>query len=385
MDDISYILNQLGEERENYFNAVSAPLIQTSNFAFKTVEDYQQAMQSEKDNSLYTRGINPTVKILCRKLAALEETEDCLVFASGMAAISAAVISQVKSGDHIICIENAYGWTNALLADFLNRFGVEFTFVDGKKTENFRNAIKSNTKVIYLESPNSLLFEMQDIPAVCKLAKEHQIVTIIDNSYAGPLSNSTSQMGVDIVLHSASKYINGHSDVVAGVLCTSRKIAEQIFYHEYMTLGGIIGPLDAWLMIRSLRTLPMRMERTSNSAQRVIDYLKTHPKIKQIHYPFLPDFPQKHLVASHMPKPMAMFSIVLDSEDVTKIKAFCNSLNYFLLAPSWGGHESLIFPTCVFKSDDSRSSLPVNIVRMYIGFEEADTLIADLKQALNKL
>lgn len=383
--DLSYIINRLGEEREHYFNAVSPPLIQTSNFAFPTVEAYRKALANEQDVFIYSRGNNPTTDILCKKLAALQGSEEALVFSSGMAAISAAVLSQLKAGDHVICVENVYGWTRELFTTLLGRYGVETTWVDGKKTDEFKLALRENTRVIYLESPNSLLLECQDLRAVAQLAAEHGIVTVLDNSYAGLLSRSPIEMGIDVVVHSASKYIGGHSDMVAGVLCASSSMIKRLFNREFMTLGGVISPHDAWLMIRSLRTLPLRLRQSSQSAQALVAYLDYHPRVERVYYPHSPSFEQRELALDHMPEPMAMFTIQLAAQDVQAVERFCNSLEYFLLAPSWGGHESLVFPTCVFHGEDSRSELPFNLVRVYVGLEECETLKADLDQALSQM
>jgi len=182
MKDISFIINQLGEEREQYSNAITPPLFQTSNFAFRNVDELKKAIADEKNSHIYSRGNNPTVDILCKKIAALEDTDEALAFASGMAAISSSILSFVNSGDHIVCVRNNYSWTNMLMTRFLPRFGVETTFVDGRDTENFKKAIRNNTRIIYLESPNSLTFELQDIEAVAAIAKNAGITTLIDNS-----------------------------------------------------------------------------------------------------------------------------------------------------------------------------------------------------------
>ena len=217
--DISHILNHLGEERENYFNSVSPPIIQTSNFCFKTVDEMRKALQIEFEIPFYTRGYNPTVAILRKKIAALEKSEDALIFGSGSAAIAAAVMSSVKSGEHVICVQKPYSWTNKLLNNLLSKYGVETTMIDGISAENFQKAIQKNTRLIFLESPNSWTFEMQDISAICKLAKKKNITTIIDNSYSSPLFQQPVSLGADMVVHSATKYLSGHSDVVCGVLC----------------------------------------------------------------------------------------------------------------------------------------------------------------------
>jgi cystathionine beta-lyase/cystathionine gamma-synthase len=261
MKDISFIINHLGEDRENYYNAITPPVFQTSNFAFRNVNDLKKAISDEKNSHIYSRGNNPTLDILCKKIAALEETEESLAFASGMAAISSALISFVNSGDHIVSVRNNYSWTNMLMTKFLPRFGVETTFVDGRVPENFAKAIKKNTRVIYLESPNSMTFELQDIEAVAAIARESGITTLIDNSYSSPLTQSPAKMGVDIILHSASKYLGGHSDIVAGMVCGSSENITRIFRNEYLGLGGIISPFNAWLMLRGLRTLQARIDR----------------------------------------------------------------------------------------------------------------------------
>ncbi len=384
--ELDYIINHLGEERDQYFNAVAPPVIQASMFGFRTLEEMRQALAHEMDQPFYTRGHNPTVAILRKKLAALEGAEECLLFGSGSAAISAAVMSSVNAGDHVICVQKPYSWTNKLLNNLLGRFGVENTMVDGRDPENFRKAIKPNTKLILLESPNSVTFELQDIPAVVAIAKEHGILTAIDNSYATPLNQRPIEMGVDMVMHSASKYLNGHSDVVAGVLCCNRAKAEEIFASEYMTLGGILSPHDAWLMMRGLRTLPIRMQRVSETTPRVVKFLEEHPRIEKVHYPFSPSFPQRELAQKQMKRPTGQFSMQLKADSVEEIDEFSNRLNMFTLACSWGGYESLIFPTAalVNSANYQNSPVPWNNIRFYVGLEEADVLIADLQQALEK-
>lgn len=375
--DISYIINQLGEEREEYFNAVSPPIIQTSNFAFSSVKAFRAAIEDEQNNHIYTRGNNPTVNILRQKIAALEGAEDALVVSSGAAAISNAVIANVKTGDHIVCVKNCYSWAYHLMTKMLSRFGVSTTFVDGRYIENFKNAIQPNTAVIYLESPSSAIFDVQDIKAVSELAKSKKIVTIIDNSYASPLAQSPIKMGVDIVIHSATKYLNGHSDVVAGVIASDAAMIAKIFHGEYMTLGNIITPHSAWLFIRGLRTLPIRIRQSSQSTQLIVAFLEKHPKVKRIFYPFLASHPQYKLAQEQMSIPMAQFSVEFTTQDRQQLDAFCDALQYFLIAVSWGGHESLIIP---ITTDCHGQEL--NIVRFYIGLETPDVLINDIQQAL---
>ncbi|MBL7818117.1 MAG: aminotransferase class I/II-fold pyridoxal phosphate-dependent enzyme [Saprospiraceae bacterium] len=380
---LSEILYHLGEEREHYFNAVSTPVIQSSNFAFKDLEVFRNSLKNELSSHLYTRGNNPTVKILRQKIAALESAEDALVFASGSAAISAAVIAQVNAGDHIVCVNAPYSWTNVLLKRFLPRFGVASTYVDATDTSEIEKAIRPNTKVLYLESPNSLTFEMQDLAACAAICQKHGLVSIIDNSYCSPIFQRPIEWGIDLVVHSATKYLNGHSDVVAGVVCGSKALIQKIFDTEQMCLGAIISPHDANLITRGLRTLPLRMKRSDESAQKVVEWLEAHPKVKKIYYPFLEDTPQYELAKKQMSGCGGLFSIETTAETLEEAEAFFYRLKRFLFAVSWGGHESLVFPTCSLYGIEGKSNppLPFNFYRFYIGLEEPEWLIEDLAQA----
>jgi cystathionine beta-lyase/cystathionine gamma-synthase len=378
----TFIINQLAEDREKYFNAVAPPIIQTSNFAYPTVDEFAQAVLTEKDSHLYTRGNNPTVNILCQKMAALEGAEDCLMVGSGAAAITNSVMSQVSAGDHIISVKNPYTWAERLMTNILPRFGVETTFIDGTKLENFANACQENTKLIYLESPNSWTFELQNLAEVAEFAKDKGITTIIDNSYCTALCQRPIDYGIDLVIYSATKYYNGHSDVVAGAICGSKEKITQIFHNEFMTFGNILAPQNAWLMLRSLRTLPIRLKQSSESTVKIIEFLKNSDKIEQIWYPFDEKNPQFELAQKQMKMPMGMFTIALKNQDVQAIKNFCESLEYFLIAVSWGGHESLIMPRCAFVDENDEQ---VNRIRFYIGLETADVLLEDLEKSLSKL
>ncbi|WP_018479806.1 trans-sulfuration enzyme family protein [Pontibacter roseus] len=384
--DLSYILNELGEDRELYFQAVAPPIMQTSNFACKTVEDMRKMLRNESEAYFYTRGNNPTVTMLEKKMAALEGAEHGIAFGSGIAAVSAAVLSQVNAGDHVVCVKKPYSWTNALMQRFLPRFGVEVTMVDGTDPDNYRNAIKPNTRLLYLESPNSFTFELTDIAAITALARENNCSTIIDNSFATPLYQNPIQLGVDLVVHSCTKYIGGHSDAMGGVICGKREVINQIFEREYMTLGAVLSPHDAWLLLRGLRTLPVRMERIAATTRQVVAWLEQQPQVERILYPFLPSHPQHELALRQMRSNTGQFSIALKTDDLHKVDRFCDSLQHFLMAASWGGHESLIYPAAAsYNSGNYKSSLNFNLVRFYIGLEDADYLIKDIEQALAKL
>ncbi len=384
--DLSWILTHLGEERERGYDAVVPPIVQSGNFTYPTVAAMRAVVQQEFDRPLYTRGFNPTVAMLRKKIAALEHTEDALVFSSGSAAIAAAVISFTKAGDHIVCVHKPYSWTKKLLAELLARFAVEHTFVDGTDSENYRRAIRPNTTFFILESPNSLTFELQDITAVVAIAKEHGIFTLCDNSFNSPLFQNPIDMGVDMVAHSATKYLNGHSDVVAGVLAGSHVHMRQVMSKEFMTLGAAPSPHDAWLLMRGLRTLPLRMDRSADNAEKVARFLEGHPKVKRVHWPGLESHPQHALAKKQMRRVAGLMSIELDAPDVAAVERFCDNLKTFLIAVSWGGYESLQWPVCALQGPSGYyTDLPFNMVRLYVGLEDPATLIADLEQALAKV
>jgi len=385
--ELSDIINHLGEDRENYYNSISPPIFQSSNFCFPDVKTLRESLKKELEIPFYSRGHNPTVGILRKKMAALEGAEDALIFASGSAAIAAAVMSVVKSGDHIICVEKPYSWTNKLLNNYLVEYGVESDMIDGTDVANFKNAIKSNTKLIILESPNSLTFELQDLEAVAHLAKESGVITLCDNSYSTPLLQQPIELGIDMVVHSASKYIGGHSDLVAGVLCASKERIDKIFASEFMTMGGIISPQEAWLMIRGLRTLKLRVDKSCATTMNVALFLEEHPRVEKVLFPFLSSHPQNELAKKQMKDCGGMFSILLKAEKMEEVERFCDNLKKFLMACSWGGHESLIFPICALYDSQNyqHDEIPWNLIRFYIGLEEPELLIKDIEQALDQI
>ena len=382
---LSEILFHLGEEREHYFHAVSPPVWQTSNFAFPTLDAFRRAIADELGHHIYTRGNNPTTEILRKKLAALEGAEDALVFPSGMAAISAAVLANLKAGDHVLCVEKPYSWTKTLLTRWLPRFGVSHTFVDGRDVENFRRAAQPNTTLLILESPNSLTFELQDLRACAEFARSRGIVTCIDNTNCTPLFQRPIELGIDLSIHTGTKYLNGHSDVVCGAVCGSREQIRKIFENEFMTLGAQLPPHDAALVIRGLRTLELRLKRSFESALTIARRLEAHPRVERVLFPWLESFPQHELARRQMSGCAGLLSFYLKIEHPEEAEAFFHRLERFLLAVSWGGHESLILPAVAFHKVPGRpdSSLPFNFFRLYVGLEDPDWLWEDLQRALD--
>jgi cystathionine beta-lyase/cystathionine gamma-synthase len=331
---------------------------------------------------LYSRGLNPTVDILRKKLAALDSAEDCLVFNSGAAAIFASVLANVKSGDHIVSMHHPYTWAKKMFDEILPRFNVTTTYIDGTKMENFVAATKENTTVYYLETPNSWTYEIQDLEAIAALAKSKNIVTICDNSFCTPLYQRPIEFGIDLVLQSATKYIGGHSDTVAGVLSGSKKMIERIFNSEYNNVGSGIQPFNAWLLIRGLRTLPARLERITNTTQKVIAFLKKHERVEKVLFPFDESFPQYALAKKQMSGACGLLTFIIKAKKIETIERFCESLQHILMAVSWGGHESLIIPRCAGIKPERFIAISEEhrMLRLYCGLEDAEYIIADLSR-----
>ena len=385
--DWSQILTELAEDREQYYRAVSPPIVQSSNFAFPTVDSLRKAFTDEMGGYLYSRGLNPTVDILRKKLAALDGAADALVFNSGAAAIFAGVLAHVKSGDHIVSVQNPYTWVQKMFDVILPRFGVTTTYISGKSIQEWEAAVQSTTSFIYLESPNSWDYSLQPLAEVAALAKRYGIVTLIDNSYCTPYYQRPIELGIDLVMQTATKYISGHSDTLGGVLTGSAERMRKIFESEYLNIGSGIQPFNAWLMIRGLRTLPARLERIERTTKQVVAFLKQDPRVETVLFPFDETFPQYALAQQQMRGSGGLFTLVLKKRAMADIVRFCESLKHFLMAVSWGGHESLVIPKCA--GIDPAAYDPDNIlhryVRIYVGLEEPEYLIADLDQALGPL
>lgn len=385
--DISYIINELGEERENYFNAVAPPIMQTSNFVFEKVDEMRHAFEDEYSTYLYSRGKNPTVDILAKKLAALDDAEDCLVFNSGAAAIFAAVLANVKAGDHIISVNNPYTWAKKMFTEILPKFNVTTSFIDGTDISNFAAAKKSNTALIYLESPNSWDYALQDLSAVAAFAKQHNIISICDNSYCTPIYQRPIALGVDLSLQSATKYISGHSDTIAGVLSGSKEMIARIFKSEYNNIGSGIQPFNAWLLLRGLRTLPLRLHRITATTDKVILFLKQQHNVEEVIFPFSKSFAQYDLAKQQMDGACGLLTFILRDVSIVQIEKFCESLHHIKMAVSWGGHESLIVPRCAglpIKDFDAKNK-EHRMIRLYVGLEDAAYIIEDLQRGFESI
>ncbi len=383
--DITEILHHMGEHSLPN-NAVAPPIFQTSIFCFDSYEAFHEALMHESEHYIYTRGNNPTVNLCEQKIAALEHTERAKLVASGVAGISTAVMPFMQQGDHAVCIRSAYSWARYLFTTYLKRFGIETTFVEGNTIEEFEQAIRPNTKVIYLESPATFTFTLQPLRQVAELAKKHGIKTVIDNTWATPFYQNPADLGIDLVVHSASKYLGGNSDVVGGVVCGSEEDITRIFNTEFMMQGQVPDPFSAWLILRNLRTLHLRMPVHYRNALGLAEWLEARDDVECVNYPMLPSFPQYELAKEQMRGGSGLFSFRLKTRDLQKVKAITNRLKVFKLAVSWGGYESLFEPTAlVFKNDEDVPDDRISLIRVHAGLENLGLLEEDLAQALESV
>lgn len=370
------ILMHLGDDYDRYLGAIVPPIFQNSLFTRKT----------KNHGYVYTRIGNPTTEIVERKIAALEEGEAAKCFSSGMGAISSAIMSYVSAGAHVICISSVYGPTREFLSTYLARFGVETTFVTGDRIEQFEQAIRPNTKLIYLESPSTHIFLLQDLEQIAALAKAHGIGTIIDSTWATPLFCNPLNFGIDMVVHSASKYLGGHSDIIGGVVIGSATAMEKITHEERALFGSNMDPHQSWLLLRGLRTLPVRLRQHQESAMKIAEFLENHPKVERVYYPGLKSHPQYELGRKLFSGYTGLMSFLPRGSEQA-IKDMIPMLKYFELGPSWGGFESLVNDPGIGISEEASqlTGIPKGLVRISVGLESVDALMEDLDQALNSL
>lgn len=358
---------------------VMPPIAQASLFRHPTIESLHEGLARENERFVYSRGTNPTVQILEQTLADLESGEVCKCFASGMGAISATLFGLLKSGDHILFVNDIYGPTLEF-AERLGEFGISYTRTFAHELDVIAAELRDNTRILYMESPGSTLFRLLPITEICALAKSRGIVTVLDNTISTPLLQKPLKLGVDLVLHSCSKYIGGHSDVIGGALIGSRELMTTIFYKSYMLLGAAMAPFNAWLLLRGLMTLPARLQRQHADALAIAAHLKSHPRITEI---FHPAFAEPDLMSRQMRAHSGVFSISVDVRDFAELLKITNRLELFGKAVSWGGAESLVITGHKTDPGVAQPRVPMNLLRLSIGLEGADNLIADLERALS--
>jgi len=373
------ICAHVGDDYAKFNGAIVPPIYQNSLFVQPT-----EVNGVTNTEYVYTRVANPTMDVAERKIAALEGADGALCFSSGMAAISSAILHFTRANGHVVLVGTAYGPTMHFIRDYLSeRFGVTHTLVVGNDVAEIEAAIRPETTLIYLESPSSGVFMMQDIAAVAKIARARGIGTVMDNTYATPLHQQPLSHGIDIVVHTASKYLGGHSDIIAGALAARREIVESIQHNERELLGSIMDPHQVWLLIRGIRTLPVRLRQHEKSGKKVAAFLERHPKVKRVYYPGSETYGQKELFARYLSGTNGLISFVPCGSEAD-VAAFMGRLRMFQRGVSWGGFESLVTPIG-WSEEAERYGVPRNLVRIHVGLEDADTLIRDLDTALSLL
>ncbi|GAA4955966.1 PLP-dependent aspartate aminotransferase family protein [Nonomuraea thailandensis] len=361
--------------------AVNPPVFENSVFTFATAEELGEAVRNEDERYVYWRGTNPTVDLAQRKLAALERGERAKCFGSGMGAISATISSLVSAGDHVLVLGAVYGPTTQFLR-YLEKFGVTHTHV--RDLDEGDSAIKASTRLLYFESPSYMAYAVVDIAEVTGWAKERGLVTVMDNTWSTPLFQKPLTMGVDLVVHSLSKYIGGHSDLVGGVVVGPARLIRPLALTEYQLYGAAMSPHDAAKVIKGLRTLPVRMAAHQERGLAVAAFLRDHPAVRSVNHPGLPSHPGHAIAVRQMSGFSSLFSLELDTESRPEVGGFLSRLRHFRIGVSWGGFESLVNAPALSTEESVRATMgiPVGLVRLSVGLEPAEILIKDLGLAL---
>ena len=377
-----------GEDRSAHFGAVSVPVYNASVYAFTDAEEGAAIHNEFKHGYYYGRLGNPTTEALEASVAELENAEACLAFASGMAAASAAILSNVRAGDHIVAPESMYSTLINLFRHLADDLRIETTFIDASDPENYRDAARPNTKIFWLESPSNPLLTITDLGKVSKIAKEAGILTVADNTFATPFNQRPIDLGGDVVVHSGTKYLGGHSDVTAGLLVTSAERAKHIRSVATKLFGGTIAPQVAWLTLRGIKTLALRMERHNSNASALADMLCGHPKIAAMYYPGRKEHRNHDVAARQMSGFGGMVSFDLGSSDAGK--AFVNNVRLCALATSLGGVETIVQHAAsmthasIPAEERQRAGISDGLIRLSVGVEHIDDLKADILKALEQ-
>jgi methionine-gamma-lyase len=378
-----------GQDPDPSTGSVSVPIHQTSTFVFKSAEQGAARFAGREEGYIYTRWGNPTVRALERNVAELEGGEDARACSSGMAAIHAAVASLVRKGDHMIAPDSLYSGTEKLFVDIFSKFGVQTAFVDQSDTANIEDAIKENTKIIFIETPANPTLKITDLKAVAKIAQERNIITIVDNTFMSPYFQQPLKMGIDVSIHSMTKYLGGHSDLIGGIIIGRRSLFKALD-DVIRNTGGTLGPFDAWLALRGIKTLPLRMKKHDENAMKVAEFLEAHKKVEKVHYPGLNSHPQHELAKRQMSGFGGMISFELKGGVQEGVKLM-NSVKLCILAVSLGAVETLIeHPASMTHASISReerlkTGITDGLVRLSVGIEDAEDIIQDLEQALAKV
>jgi len=379
-----------GRINDEQFGSLATPLYQTSTFVFDNAQQGAERFAGESEGYIYTRLGNPTTRQLEMRVAAMEGMEDAAATATGMAAVSAALLTNLQAGDHLISSKAVYGCSFALMNHMLKKFGIEVTFVDMTTPENINAAIQENTKLIFLETPINPNLVVLDLEKICAIAQKHKLLSIVDNTFLTPVLQQPAKFGADIVIHSATKYLNGHGDVVAGIVCGSSEMISDIKLTTLKDIGATISPHDAWLIMRGIKTLPIRMERHCNNAQTVAEFLEQHEAVSQVYYPGLKSHPGHQFIGKQMKAAGGVIAFELNT-DLKGGSDFINNMQLFSIAVSLGDAESLIqHPASMTHSpyepeERAEAGITDSLIRISVGLENVDDIIADLRQALAKV
>ena len=376
--------------KENEFGSVVPPIYQTSTFKFNSVEHGASLFAGEEKGFIYTRMANPTIEAMENAIADLEGGHKALGCSSGMAAIHTTFASLLSAGDHVICSVAVYGPTTTLLNTVMKKFGVKTTFVDTTDAENVREAIKPNTKVIFIETPGNPTLCISDIEEISKIAHEFKAIVVVDNTFMSPALQNPLKLGADVVLHSLTKFLNGHADVVAGIIVVKDEETYLNFRKTLNQIGGVIDPFNSFLVHRGLKTLALRMEKHSQNAQKIAEYLEKHPIINELKYPGLSSHPNYETGLKQHSAPGGLIKFEVEG-GIEAGKILMNSVKLCTLAVSLGGVETLIqHPASMThfsmgKEARLAGGITDGLVRLSVGIENVDDLIADLEQALEKV
>lgn len=379
-----------GRINDEQFGSLATPLYQTSTFIFDNAQQGADRFAGDAEGYIYSRLGNPTTRQLEMRVAAMECMEDAAATATGMAAVSAALLTNLKAGDHMISSKAVYGCSFALMNHMLKKFAIEVTFVDMTDPENINAAIKENTKLVFLETPINPNMLVLDLEKICAIAKKNNLISVVDNTFLTPVLQQPAKFGADIVVHSATKYLNGHGDVVAGIVCGSIDMINEIKMTTLKDIGATISPHDAWLIMRGIKTLPIRMERHCNNAQKVAEFLQTHPVVNQVYYPGLKSHSGNKFIGKQMKAAGGVIAFELDT-CLTGGADFINNMQLFSIAVSLGDAESLIqHPASMTHSTYSPEELEEagisdTLIRVSVGLENVEDIICDLAQALAKV
>jgi cystathionine beta-lyase/cystathionine gamma-synthase len=363
---------------------LSTPIFQTSTFE---VSDSEQQLRATHTDMFYTRYGNPTHTVAEEAIAELEGADAALLFASGMCAITTTILSLLKSGDHVVAQRDIYGGANKFFTQWLPKLGIETTLVDTTSYDQHERAVRPNTKLLYLESPTNPTLRVVDLKRAAAIAKAHKLLTMVDSTFATPINQRPLEHGIDLVMHSGTKYFGGHSDLICGIVAGRQDLIDQI-HETRTTLGGCMDPHAAWLLLRGIKTLAVRVQRQNENALKIAQFLASHPKVRAVHYPFLEGHPQRALAISQMNGGGGVLSFEVEGTG-EETRRVVESLRLFTLAPSLGGTDSLVtIPVltshAMISADDRRKmGVTEQLVRLSVGIENADDLIADLEHGLS--